>query len=86
MPETEKFGFDLLIFSDGFSGGSELSRLVERLKAQVVFAALTAEAEERAKKLGYSVHEIDFWLIYKRDALFYISAQAIFFATLLKSF
>ena len=55
MPETEEFGFDLLIFSDGFSGGSELSRLVERLKAQVVFAALTAEAEARAKKLGYSV-------------------------------
>lgn len=55
MPETEEFGFDLLIFSDGFTGGRELSGLVERLKAQVVFAALTTQAEEGARKLGYSV-------------------------------
>lgn len=55
MPETEEFGVDLLIFSDGFTGGSELSSLVDRLKAQVVFAALTTEAEEVARKFGYAV-------------------------------
>lgn len=55
MPEVEEFGFDLLIFSDGFTGGAELLRFVEGLKAQVIFAALTTEAETEAKEFGYSV-------------------------------
>ncbi|MCL1058912.1 hypothetical protein L2729_13065 [Shewanella gelidimarina] len=60
IPDAQKFGFDLLVLSDGFEGeGKALAKFTQIQNAQVLFAALTASTEPAARQLGFTVMTAD---------------------------
>ncbi|QQX81632.1 hypothetical protein JK628_07200 [Shewanella sp. KX20019] len=60
IPDAKKFGFDLLILSDGFEvQGRALAKFTDAQDARVLFASLTASAESAAAELGFTVIKAD---------------------------